>query len=339
MRTLKFLVVAVALVALLAGCKQAKKEASSSLPNTAGAIGDILVVISDDSWKGELGKVYQAVLEDQYPYLPQAEPYFKVSHVNKDVFSTTAVKYRNLIINKLGAEYKEPKFVIQRDVYAHPQVVVTVEAPNSTDAAIYVKENAARLREIFDQTEKDRYAAVVRKTAVQELSVAVQEKFGFDLYFPNGYELRTSKPNFMWISQETAHASEGLIIFTNEYKGQSSFTMENLVADADRYLKQYVPGPSEGSYMMTTMTVPPKVEKITYKGRVWYRMRGFWDVHKEFMGGPFISYSTYWEEKNEVLTLRAYVYSPKKDKRKPLLQAEALIYNINLDGEKPKTAK
>jgi len=332
MNIFKTLIIALTLLAVTAGCNK-KKSSSSSLPNPAGAICDVLVVLNEESWKAELGKTYKEVLEDQYPYLPQAEPSFKVNHVTKDVFASTAQKYRNLIINKFGAEYKEPKFIIQKDVYASSQVVITVQAPSPQEAAIYVKENGARLREIFDQTEKDRYAAVVKSSALAELTAAVKEKFGFELFFPSGYALRTSKPNFMWLSLETNYSSQGLLIFTSSYKSERDLSDKGIIAVTDELMKQYVPGPSEGSYMITENMVPPKAEKVTYKGREWVRMRGYWDVEKEFMGGPFISYSTLIKEKNEVLTIRAYVYSPKKDKRKPLLQTEAIIFNLDLDGK------
>ncbi|WP_320051621.1 DUF4837 family protein [uncultured Acetobacteroides sp.] len=320
-------------LAVLTGCKDAKRG-GATLPNPAGAACDVLVVLSEESWKGELGEAYREALTEPYPYLPQIEPYFHVLHVSRDVFVAAAQKFRNLVITKIDPRLARPRLVIQADVYAMSQVVVAVEAPTVEVAASYVKENAERLRTIFDQTEKDRYAQVVKSKADAGLTVAVRDKFGFDIYFPAGYQLRTSKTNFIWISLETNLSSQGLLIFTSKYEGEADFTVENLCFVTDWYTKQHVPGPSDGSYMVTGKAVAPKVEKLIYKGRTWYRMRGFWDVKNDFMGGPFISYSTYWKEKNEVLTIRAYVYSPKKDKRKTLLQTETLIFNINIDGKK-----
>lgn len=334
MKQLKLLLILSITAVSLLGCKENSSKGKTMLPNPAGAICDVLIVIDGESWKGELGRAYKAVLEDDYPYLPQSEPSFKVSRVSKDVFTSTANKFRNLIINKINPENKETKFVIQKDVYASQQVVVNVIAPSTLDAAIYVRENAARLREIFDQTEKDRYAELIKGQSEVELTDAVKEKFGVDLYFPTGYKLRTSQSNFMWISLETAYSSQGLLIFTTPYNSPADLTDKSILANSAYFMQKFVPGPSEGSYMVNESTVPPKFEKLMYKGREWCKIRGFWDVHKDFMGGPYISYSTLIKEKNEVLTLRAYVYSPKKEKRKTLLQTEALIFNLNLDGEK-----
>ncbi len=45
--------------------------------------------------------------------------------------------------------------------------------------------------------------------------------------------------------------------------------------------------------------------------RTWAELRGFWDVENDFMGGPFVSYSTLDEATGRVLTIDGYVYSPK----------------------------
>lgn len=332
MKFRRLLLLLLAVAGLFFSCKEAKKG-KAMLPAPAGAICDVMIVISEESWNGELGKAFKEALTDQYPYLPQVEPYFRVSHVTKDVFTATAERFRNLIIVKVDPKFTQTQLVIQRDVHASAQVVINLAAPDASSAAIYIKENAERLREILDQTEKDRFAAIAKSKAEMDITNAVKEKFGFELYFPSGYQLRTSKPDFMWVSLETNLSSQGLLVYTSKYEGEVGFSAERLIKVADGFTKSYVPGPSDGSYMVTSKVVPPKVEKLTYKGRTWYRMRGLWEVENDFMGGPFISYSTYWKEKNEVLHVRAYLYSPKKDKRKTLLQTEALIFNLSLDGK------
>lgn len=331
LRNTTFILLAV--LALFTGCKNAN-NGQSSLPNPSGAVGDVLVIAPDESWKGEMGQALRDALSEPYPFLPQNEPYFKLTHVNKDAFTATAQRFRNLIVAQVDPSLSKPQLSIRTDVYASAQVVVTLQASSSLALAAFIKDNGARLREIFDQTEKDRYAKMVRDGHEVSLSTAVKDKFGVDIFFPTGYQLRTNKPSFLWISLETNVSSQGLIIFTSKYEGDSSFSMKNLCSATDAFTKQLVPGPSNGSYMVTSMVVAPRVERLSYKGRTWYRMRGFWDVKNDFMGGPFVSYSTYIQEKNEVLTIRAYVYSPKKSKRKLLLQTEALIFNINFNGKK-----
>lgn len=57
-------------------------------------------------------------------------------------------------------------------------------------------------------------------------------------------------------------------------------------------------------------------------------MRGFWDVHGDFMGGPFVSYTTVDTATNRVFTLDCYIYSPKNPKRNYMRGVEHLLYLV-----------
>ena len=58
-------------------------------------------------------------------------------------------------------------------------------------------------------------------------------------------------------------------------------------------------------------------------------MRGFWDVANDYMGGPFVSYTTINDATNEVFTIDCYVHSPKYGKRNFLRPLEHLVYLIS----------
>ena len=57
-------------------------------------------------------------------------------------------------------------------------------------------------------------------------------------------------------------------------------------------------------------------------------MRGLWEVHKDYMGGPFISHSFYSPDGKDIIVLEAFVYAPKYDKRNYLRQVESIIYSF-----------
>ena len=64
-------------------------------------------------------------------------------------------------------------------------------------------------------------------------------------------------------------------------------------------------------------------------GRSWIELRGLWEVENDFMGGPFVSYTTLDERTNRLITLDCYVYSPKYGKRNYLRALEHLVYVIS----------
>ena len=89
-----------------------------------------------------------------------------------------------------------------------------------------------------------------------------------------------------------------------------------------------IPGPSDGSYMTTSKVFTPRYRFFRLEGRAWVEMRGFWDVEGDFMGGPFVSYTTVDTATDRVFTLDCYVYSPKLPKRNYMREVEHLLHLV-----------
>ena len=89
----------------------------------------------------------------------------------------------------------------------------------------------------------------------------------------------------------------------------SNWDPEALLAARNKYAAR-IPGPSDGSWMTTSEVIPPAYRMFRLEGRLWCELRGFWDVKNDFMGGPFVSYTTVDTATNRVFTLDCYVYAP-----------------------------
>lgn len=63
--------------------------------------------------------------------------------------------------------------------------------------------------------------------------------------------------------------------------------------------------------MTTAEVYEPDLRTFRLEGRLWIELRGFWDVKNDFMGGPFVSYTTVDTTTDRVFTVDCYVYSPK----------------------------
>ncbi|MBQ5853641.1 MAG: DUF4837 family protein, partial [Rikenellaceae bacterium] len=91
----------------------------------------------------------------------------------------------------------------------------------------------------------------------------------------------------------------------------------------------------DGSYMTTAEIYDPDYRTFRSESRLWVELRGFWDVANDFMGGPFVSYTTVNTTTNEVVTLDCYVYSPKLPKRNYMRELEHLRYLISFPEDAP----
>ena len=57
-------------------------------------------------------------------------------------------------------------------------------------------------------------------------------------------------------------------------------------------------------------------------------MRGRGKMQKDFMAGPFVSYTIVNPTHDKLITAEGFVYYPNKEKRDYLRQLEAMIYSI-----------
>ena len=144
---------------------------------------------------------------------------------------------------------------------------------------------------------------------------------------PKGYILAADQPDFLWARFEYPEASQGFFIYSYPYAGKEALTPEALIAARNQFAAR-IPGPSDGSYMTTSELFVPGYRIFKLEGRVWIEMRGFWDVEGDFMGGPYVSYTTVDERTGRVFTLDCYVYSPHLHKRNFMRGVEHLLYLV-----------
>lgn len=139
--------------------------------------------------------------------------------------------------------------------------------------------------------------------------------------------LPRTNPISWWARYEYPTASQGFFIYSYPYEGKESLSPGALLAARNKFAAR-IPGPSDGSYMTTSDAFAPDFRMFRMEGRLWCEMRGFWDVHGDFMGGPFVSYTTVDTATNRVFTLDCYIYSPKNPKRNYMRGVEHLLYLV-----------
>ena len=103
---------------------------------------------------------------------------------------------------------------------------------------------------------------------------------------------------------------------------------ENLLKANSKMLMENVPGMFENTYMTLSGYAPPTVTYNKYRGLQFAEIRGLWEVHNDYMGGPFVTHVFYSPDGKYMIGLEGFVYAPKFDKRHYLRQVEAIIYSF-----------
>ena len=109
--------------------KKSSKKKSIFTPPSAGAPYEVLLVAGEEDFRtGAVDSLYN-VLTDDVAGVAQSEPCFKVSRINQAGLSKTLRLCRNIIIINIDpGQFTKAKFKYSKDVYAAPQLVVTIQA-------------------------------------------------------------------------------------------------------------------------------------------------------------------------------------------------------------------
>jgi len=319
--------------AMLSSCSG---DSNPTMKNSTGKPGEIVVVIPKATWEGEAGDTIFHFLAQPVADLPQEEPMLNVVHIPPQAFGEIFKTGRNLLLTKINPSVKEPKITIQRNVWAKPQIIVSVQAPNDKSFTDFFAKKGNDIVSIFVKEERNRLMKMYadRKFKNDAVAERMAKEHHFTLNVPKGFVVSVDTTNFVWIRYETPNISQDVIAYWYPYTSDSTFTRNYLLNKRDSVLKKNVPGPDPGTYMMTERQIPTLFRAFKLNGNYTTMLRGLWKVHGDFMGGPFVSISTLDPIRGRVLTLEGFVYAPKKDKRELMRQVEAMIYSVRFPDQK-----
>ncbi|MBQ8021613.1 MAG: DUF4837 family protein [Bacteroidales bacterium] len=310
----------------LVSCHRGNQRAL--LPNVSGKAGEVIVVIDRDNWEGALGNKVRDILASDCPYLAQKEALFTISNVTPSGFADLFKVHRNILIFNIDPQGQEEGVIYRNDVWAHPQCVIQVNAFDNEGALRLMTESAERITASIEQAERDRIIANAKLYEEAGLAKVVTEMIGGSPHFPTGYKLKKKTDNFIWIADEKQYTNQGVFVYKYPADENENFTMENIIAHRNQFLQENVPGMFDNTWMTTSDFISPTVEFIKFRGLQFAQTRGFWEVHNDFMGGPFVSHSFYGEGAKDIIVLEAWVYAPRYDKRQYLRQVESILYSF-----------
>ncbi len=310
---------------LTLGCKE--NSSGKSLPSSSGKPGEVAVVCSKAEWEGDPGSRLRDLLSSEVPYLPQAEPLYDLFNVPQQAFNKVFQVHRNIIVLDTDKKYSESSLTFYSNVWASPQLVISVTAATAEDAATLIAERGGKILATLRQTERSRVLQNIGEFENKELYASVEKMFGASPHFPSGYTVKKVADDFIWISYETTYTIQSILIWKYPYSEPADFTPEALAAKRNEMTRKHIPCTREGSYMMLNPDIFPGYDNIKINGRDVLEMRGLWEAYNDFMGGPFVSHTFLSEDGGEIITLDGFVYAPKYDKRNYVRQVEAILYS------------
>lgn len=333
MQTSKVILIVLLSTLMLNACKN---SGTPYRPNITGSMGEMLLVM-DDKWKtSESGEKLIEMLTQPMQGLPQVEPIFNLSVVPHRAFSSHMKVFRNLIIATISSdvETEGAKFFTQ-NAWAREQALMRIEAKTPERFKEIIEEEEVRIIGFFVRAERQRSLRYYTKYISSDLSKMVSERWNVGFVVPNNLKGNQSKENFSWFSNETALTSQGVFIYSFDYVGDGTFSLEYLLNKRDSTLRMNVPGPVEGSFMATEYELPITYKTLKVNNHNAVELRGLWKVIGYPMGGPFVMFAHHDVANNRVVVTDGYVFSPEKpNKRNLIWQVESMLYSLKFPSDK-----
>lgn len=319
----------VALLTLSCGRDKVRVDGIPSQPVSTGAVMEIVAVVDSSLYSEQTTAALYKYLSPVMHGLPQKERQGRLYVIPRSSFSRTYRTMRNLVLVERSDSL--PGMIASHDVYAAPQNVFTVKAPDRPT--------------LLEQLEKSGpyIFGAIRQNAIETL----QEKFaridnrhlktvsalGIGLNIPNYYHVARSEKDFVWltrdISKNGVKGTANLMIYKTRYGRANDipeFTHRDILDLRDTVARRYVHGPADGSYMaIEKKAVLPLQGGAELSGIPVTATYGFWRTQGDFMGGPFINYCAIDPSKGVAYCADGFVYLPFEEKGAFMLEMEAIL--------------
>ena len=318
-------VMAAAVVAMVGG------DMATSTDTAGGRPYEIIVPIAENLWTGAVGDSLRVALADEVPMLPQVEPMFDLVRVRPNGVGDLLLRHRTMLYVSVNDTLSAPTSIARYDVYAAPQLVVSLSAPTAASLAEYIGASKAELRTLFETTERERAIKNGDVYGEDMLERDIENQFGVKLNIPKGYRRAvTAEDDWIWILNDNRTASQGIFIYSYPYGGANDFTASAMIARRNE-ISRRIETERPGAYMTVNTEAPIEMEYIRINGRPWAQMRSLWDVIGDAMGGPAITYATLDDNGENVITIDCYLYSPEMPKRNMYRALEHVVHSAIID--------
>ncbi len=325
-----------ALSLLLVSCKDAPSDKEEQpqliLPSSSGSVNHLAIVIDDSLWKGDVGEVLREELTAPVPGLPQEEPLFSLSHLPTKTFSGFTKRSRIFVQVKPS---KHPEFKIAQDTFAAPQTGVFISAPTTKQVKALIKKNAKKMIRALKAREilatQNRIENSLLKTDI------LKKEFGITMNIPTAYRYAVQKDGFVWIRRDIPHGSMEILVYElplSAISTQDTAVVKDIIKERDSIGKKYIPGPREGTYMITEKAYMPFLFHTKVDGHPAYLTMGNWTVKDAFMAGPFVNYVIRDKANNRYLAVDGFVFKPQAPtKRDNMFELKAIFESIQFLNE------
>jgi len=313
-------------ISLLTSCSNGAKS-KRILSSSSGNINSLSVVADNDLWASRIGDEIRDVFSAEVIGLPQQEPLFTMRQIPPMVFTDFATKNRTVLKIERDS-FANTK--ILKNVYATPQTVVVISGNSAKEIIGEIKKNAERIILTFKSTEIKEQQRRMGKSLFEDKSI--ENALGLTINMSSAYRIAKQDENFFWLRRDIKNGDANLMIYQTSLDAVSDGenAINDIIKMRDSIGKIHIPGPIEGSYMITEEAYTPFLNTTIIDNKPAFETKSTWEVKDAFMAGPFVNYAVKDEVNNRLIVLEGFVFAPSTAKRDYIFELEAIIRSLKI---------
>jgi hypothetical protein len=307
-----------------------RKNDSFRMIRSSGGTLEILVVTDNKhQWEGSMGDTVRKFFTQQPLAMPQPEALFSMANLDVTGFGKMFQTHHNILILNVDPERTSPLLEAKKDLWAKPQRVFKISAATPEEVIAAFGKYKESFRDLFLETEYERTDRNNMLSPEKDIMDMLRADYSIGLNVPKGFMKAVKTNDFLWLRKETPSESFGILIYWEPYTDTVQFSPENIITRRNGFTSRFIPGERDSSFMATAVdVVEPSFRRITLHDEFAVETRGLWETIGDFMGGPFVSFTTVDQKKNRLVTVEGFVYAPNAEKTHLLLQVEAICRTI-----------
>ena len=319
---MKPIIILIISAVILSGCNSNSKVALSA---SSGNINNLSVVIDNNLWEGSVGDNIRSLIGASLHGLPQDEPLFTLRQMPTSIF-TGFVRKNRIVLKVVKGEEAGTQFY--KDSYAKPQKMVVVSGFTNSEIIDQIKENADKIISVFKFEEiKEKQRRILKSINKNN---NIETVLGVTMDFPSAYRVAKEEGDFFWLRRDIQTGTINFLVYEiplNQIR-QKDNPINEVIKLRDSIGKAHIPGPLEGTYMITEEAYTPAISKTLIGERNAYETRSTWQVKNAFMAGPFLNYVIKDEQKQRFVVFEGFVFAPSVGKRDYMFELEAIAKSI-----------
>ena len=321
----------IALCALLS-LSSCRVEPSPEAKTTVGKDYQVLVICDDDAWSGELSMAVCDLLEEDIPGLVRPESRFDIVKQVSSKEATDADKRHGiLLVIKLIPSNEAPSYKLTEDMYAHPQLILTITASNAEQAVQYINSHATELRDIMAASEREEYLAGAQRKAAKQLMEDFKKATGYSMLIPANFsKANPADENLTWYIRDYKNKAQYIFSFTTEYDAELGIQAASaeIVNAINNKFNTISSKDVSGSRMQVNTYRDIAADIVEVNGLKLLELRGCWEVSTDYMGGSFTSYTIFDPATSRATVVVFALYAPEDAHRNLMHEMESLIYTL-----------